>query len=161
MSGAVAFVSTRSSARSYTIGSRTNPSQGPPQTLKLQLNSLKKEPSEDITQYVARAKELASHLDSIGHKVDESEVVLPILAGLPPEYSTLRTVIGAREEEPTVDKLLPMLLGEEQTISTQQQSAVPIYSVQHGRKQHHRGNKHSRPPNRAVQQQQHQAPYQS
>ncbi len=131
-------------------------------TLKLQLNSLKKEPSEDITQYVARAKELASHLDSIGHKVDESEVVLPILAGLPPEYSTLRTVIGAREEEPTVDKLLPMLLGEEQTISTQQQSAVPIYSVQHGRKQYHRGNKHSRPPNRAVQQQQQQqAPYQS
>ena len=77
-------------------------------TLKLQLNSLKKEPSEDITQYVARTKELASHLDSIGHKVDESEVVLPILAGLPPEYSTLRTVIGAREEEPTVDNLLPM-----------------------------------------------------
>ena len=46
-------------------------------TLKLQLNSLKKEPSEDITQHVAGAKELASHLDSIGHKVDESEVVLP------------------------------------------------------------------------------------
>ena len=73
----------------------------------------------------------------------------------------MRTVIGAREEEPTVDKLLPMLLGEEQTISTQQQSAVPIYSVQHGRKQYRRGNKHSRPPNRAVQQQQQQAPYQS
>ena len=100
----------------------------------------------------------------MGTRLTNQKWYFPFLAGLPPEYSTLRTVIGAREEEPTVDKLLPMLLGEEQTFSTQQQSAVPIYSVQHGRKQYHKGNKHSRPPNRAVQQQrqqQQQAPYQS
>ncbi|DBB02950.1 TPA: hypothetical protein ACH3X1_013546 [Trebouxia sp. C0004] len=56
-------------------------------TLRQELNNLKKEPSEQMTQYIARAKELASNLDAIGHKVEDSEVALPRLAGLPQEYS--------------------------------------------------------------------------
>ena len=122
-------------------------------TLKQQLNNTVKDPSETMTQYVAKIKELASMLDAIGHKVEDSEIALPLLAGLPPEYSTLRTIIGIRKDPVTVDELLPMLLQQEQDILTQQKAAVPVYGMQHGRRQQHRGSHHNRHPNRAVQQQ--------
>ena len=54
-------------------------------TLRQQLNRLKKEPSEQMTQYFARAKELASNLDAIGHKAVSKQLLskfvqLPALA---------------------------------------------------------------------------------
>ena len=51
--------------------------------LRQQLNNLRKEPKEDVTQYIARAKEIASDPDSIGLQTEFAELVLPIMAGLP------------------------------------------------------------------------------
>jgi len=62
--------------------------------LRQELNSLRKGPTEPISEYVARAKELATNLEAVGHKPDPSEVTLSVLAGLPKEYSVLVTVMG-------------------------------------------------------------------
>ena len=48
--------------------------------LRQQLNNLRKEPKEEITQYIARAKEIASNLDSIGLRTEPAELALPIMA---------------------------------------------------------------------------------
>ena len=57
--------------------------------LRQQLNTLRKEPTETIPQYVARAKTIASELEAVGHKPEASEVALPVLQGLPKEYTVL------------------------------------------------------------------------
>ena len=62
--------------------------------LRLELNSLKKAPTESIAELVARAKELATNLEAVGHKPEDPEVSLSLLAGLPKEYSVLVTFLG-------------------------------------------------------------------
>jgi len=49
-----------------------------------ELNSLKKAPTESISEFVAQAKELATtNLEAVGHKPEDSEITLSLLAGLP------------------------------------------------------------------------------
>ena len=104
--------------------------------LRQQLNSLKKGPTEPIAKYVARAKSIASDLEGAGHKPEASEITLPVLAGLPKEYSMLITVLGTSKEEHTLDDILTMLLQTEQQISREletAEAAVPIYAMRDGR----------------------------
>ncbi|DBA85844.1 TPA: hypothetical protein ACH3X1_005392 [Trebouxia sp. C0004] len=58
-----------------------------------ELNSLKKAPAESIAEFVARAKELATNLEAVGHKPEDSEVSLSVLAGLPKD-KVLVTILG-------------------------------------------------------------------
>lgn len=81
--------------------------------LRRDLNSLKKTPKESITAYVARAKGLRDKLKAAGHTVDETEVGWYILAGLPPHYAPIVTVL--KREEFTLESLLADLLEMEQT----------------------------------------------
>ncbi|KAL0054973.1 hypothetical protein WJX82_005334 [Trebouxia sp. C0006] len=46
--------------------------------LRQELNSLKKAPTESIAEFVARAKELATNLEAVGHKPEDSEVSLSV-----------------------------------------------------------------------------------
>jgi len=64
--------------------------------LRQELNSLKKAPTESIAEFVARAKELATNLEAVGHKPEDSEVSLSLLAGLPKEYIVLVTILGKK-----------------------------------------------------------------
>ena len=102
--------------------------------LRQQLNSLSKEPRESITQYIARAKSIASELEAVGHKPEASEITLPVLAGLGKESSVLVTIISVTKEPPSVDDLLPMLLVTEQQVSQQEIEAttVPVYGARPG-----------------------------
>ena len=98
--------------------------------LRQQLNNLRKEPKEEITQYIARAKEIASDLDSIGLTTEPAELVLPIMAGLPKEYSVLVTIVGASKKEYTLEEVLQMLLiHEQQIIAEGRQETVPVYGM--------------------------------
>ena len=98
--------------------------------LRQQLNNLRKGPKEEITQYIARAKEIASDLDSIGLKTEPAELVLPIMAGLPKEYSMLVTIVGASKTEYTLEEVLQMLLiHEQQIIAEGRQETVPVYGM--------------------------------
>lgn len=73
--------------------------------LKRELNSLKKETSEPITKYIARAKNIRDQLHAAGHKVDDEDVVLSALAGLPTEYNTLVSILENGDSAPTLDEV--------------------------------------------------------
>lgn len=51
------------------------------------LASLKKLPTESISQYLARARPILTELKSAGSSLEESEVALTVLGGLPESYS--------------------------------------------------------------------------
>ena len=74
--------------------------------LKRTLNSLRKEPNEELSKYVARAKDIRDQLAAAGWSPDDQEVTLSILAGLPSEYDTLVTVLMASDVELDPDGVL-------------------------------------------------------
>jgi hypothetical protein len=84
--------------------------------LKRELNSLRKEPNEPLTKYVSRATDLRDQLLAAGHTVDDQEVVMCILAGLPGEYDTVVTVLELNEDKLEVDEVLAKLLQAEQRL---------------------------------------------
>ena len=98
--------------------------------LRQQLSSLRKEPKEEITKYIVRAKGIASDLDAIGHPTEPSELVLPIMAGLPKEYSVLVSIVGASKTEYTLEEILQILLiHEQQIIAEGRHETVPVYGM--------------------------------
>ncbi len=107
--------------------------------LRRQLNNLKMEKAEPVTQYIARAKNLAGDLEGVGHKPEPTEVIEPVLAGLPEQYDVLVTVITASQEELDLDSILVKLLSEEQRINSRKE-AVPIYAMRDDRTES-KGNK--------------------
>ena len=82
--------------------------------LRQALAQLKMEPSEPLTKYVGRAKELQAQLGAAGHVVGDGELVWYVLAGLPSGYETIVTVLENSVEELTPDGILPKLLQVEQ-----------------------------------------------
>ncbi len=94
--------------------------------LRQELNSLRKAPTESISEYIARAKELATNLETVGHKPDPSDVTLSVLAGLPKEFSVLVTIVGTLKETQTLDEITPALLQTEQQ-TRQEEELLPMY----------------------------------
>lgn len=82
--------------------------------LRQALTQLKMEPTEHLTMYVGRAKELQAQLGAAGHVVDDRELVWYVLAGLPSGYETIVTVLESSADELTPDAILPKLLQVEQ-----------------------------------------------
>ena len=98
--------------------------------LRQQLNNLRKGHKESITQYIARAKSIASNLESIDQKTEDKDLVLPIMAGLPKEYSVLVTIVGASKTEYKLEEILAMLMTHEQQISSDAElQSVPVYGM--------------------------------
>ncbi|KAL0038287.1 hypothetical protein WJX77_000539 [Trebouxia sp. C0004] len=100
--------------------------------LRQELNSLKKATTESISEFVARAKELATNLEAVGHKPEDSEVSLSVLAGLPKEYKVLDTILGTLKQTQTLDELLPSMLQMEQQIRVDEQETITIYGARDG-----------------------------
>lgn len=98
--------------------------------LRRDLNSLKKDPKEPLTKYIARAKEIWNDLLAIGHEVPATEVAWTVLAGLPKEYEMVVTVLETSSEELTLEDILPKLLQVEQRSSG---SEAVAYSAQRER----------------------------
>ena len=91
--------------------------------LKRTLNSLRKEPNEELSKYVARAKDIRDQLAAAGWSPDDQEVTLSILAGLPSEYDTLVTVLMASDVELDPDGVLAKLLTVEQRTASEELAA--------------------------------------
>lgn len=92
--------------------------------LRKQLTSLRKKGGESITQYAGRARELWTALKATGAALDESEVVMSFIAGLPDEYSVAVTVLEVTSKELRLDTILPHLLIVEQKIGRQEESGA-------------------------------------
>lgn len=57
------------------------------------------------SNFVERVKELATNLEAVGHKPEDSEVSLSVLAGRPEEYKVLVTISGTDTQTQTLDQL--------------------------------------------------------
>ncbi len=99
--------------------------------LRQELNSLRQAPTESISEYIARAKELATILETVGHKPDPSDVTLSVLAGLPKEFSVLVTIVGTLKETQTLDEITPALLQTGQQ-TRQEEELLPMYGAADG-----------------------------
>ena len=82
--------------------------------LKRQLTSMVLGESEPLTKYIGRAQAVRDQLAAIGHSVDDSDVVLAVLNGLPEQYNTLVTVIENMDPMPSLNEVLSKLLLVEQ-----------------------------------------------
>ena len=82
--------------------------------LRKELTQLRMKPAEPITVYAARAKDLQAQLRSAGEEVKDQEIGLQFLAGLPPAYGMISTVLTSGDRELKVEEMLPKLLPFEQ-----------------------------------------------
>jgi gag-polypeptide of LTR copia-type/Integrase core domain/GAG-pre-integrase domain/Zinc knuckle len=90
--------------------------------LTRELNSLKKNPHEDVTKYISRAKAIRDQLQAAGSTIQDRAVVIAVLAGLPSEYDMLVCVLENATTPPTLDELLPKALMIEQRSSPLEES---------------------------------------
>jgi hypothetical protein len=79
--------------------------------LRKELSQLKMGALEPLAKYVARAKEIQNQLRATGHEVSDQEVAWALLAGLPPAYETVITVLETSSDvDVRLDDILPKLL---------------------------------------------------
>jgi hypothetical protein len=69
---------------------------------------------EPLIKFASRASDIRDQLLAIGKKVDEEDVAKAVMAGLPSEYETMRTVFTASEATLDLSTLVAKLLIVEQ-----------------------------------------------
>lgn len=82
--------------------------------LKKRLNSLVMQPKNNTTAYFTRVRRLQQELSEANTAITDNELVVSLLAGLPQEFATIRTVLTASDEA-TDATVLSRLLNEEAT----------------------------------------------
>ena len=83
--------------------------------LRRELGSIKMSTSESLNQYFTRGQDIQDQLRAVGHNVDDTDVAFSLLAGLPPSFDTIITVIeNGSEEDLSPVTILPRLIQEEQ-----------------------------------------------
>ncbi len=83
------------------------------QHVREQLSAICMGANENVTSYFARARGLWHELTSLGHATLESDVVWPVLKGLPARFSVLVTVLRSSPTVLTLDSALGQLLSVE------------------------------------------------
>lgn len=79
--------------------------------LKNQLNRLSKK-GHSMEDYLGQVKTLSDQLTLVSSPIDDEDLVLIILNGLPDEYNAFKTTIRARAESISVDCLCSLLCSE-------------------------------------------------
>ena len=107
--------------------------------LRRQLTQLKMGASEPLTMYAARAKEIQTQLTTAGDAASDQDVALQFLAGLPPAYGMISTVLTAGNDALKIDTMLPKLMPVEQQMQPSERTqeaallAKPNRSFSRGR----------------------------
>ena len=84
--------------------------------LYTELTSLKKDDSEDLTDYMLRAEATASMLKKAGEVVSDNLVIAMTLKGLPAEFKSFVTVTTQRKKPHTLSSFKQALRTHEDTI---------------------------------------------
>lgn len=92
------------------------------------LQNLRKKPNKSIDMFFQRAKELKDRLANASVDLDDEEMLIYILTGLPAEYSSFRTSIRVKTESITLEHLQSLLQTEETTIENQHKSTENLMS---------------------------------
>jgi len=85
--------------------------------LRKELASLRKEQSEPLSKYVARARSLWNDLTATGHSMALTELTFMVLAGLPKEYETTVAILETSDSELDLDVVTAKLLHTEERLA--------------------------------------------
>ncbi|GAB4815364.1 hypothetical protein N2152v2_002410 [Parachlorella kessleri] len=96
--------------------------------LRRELTQLKMKPAEPLTVYAARAKDLQAQLGSAGDQVRDQEIALQFLAGLPPAFSMISTVLTSGDRELKIEEMLPKLLPVEQLAQPERPEEAALFA---------------------------------
>ena len=86
-------------------------------TLRKQLSNMKMIKSKSIPSYFMRITELWDKLKSSGENLEEKDLVMTTLNGLPPSWDSFIQTISGRTKLPKFDKLWPECTQEETRIA--------------------------------------------
>ena len=78
--------------------------------LKGELTAFHKESGETLVKYIARGKHLRAQLKAAGTDLQEDELCLSILNGLPASYETVATVLTTSDNQLSLEDLMSKLL---------------------------------------------------
>lgn len=81
--------------------------------LRQELMQLKMSPAEAVAVYIGRAKDIQTKLRAAGHEVADEDLAFSVMAGLPPAYNVIKTVMMNAAGELSLDDILPKLLQSE------------------------------------------------
>lgn len=109
--------------------------------LRRALSQLKMDPTEPLTVYAARAKEIQTQLTSAGDAASDQDIALQFLTGLPPAYNMISTVLTAGDQALEIDTMLPKLLQVEQQMLTEPSSSRPMDTALMAKPHGHNGKK--------------------
>ncbi|KAM5554367.1 hypothetical protein ABKV19_022642 [Rosa sericea] len=93
--------------------------------LKTNLQNLKKG-NDDIEGYMDKIKAARDALETVGVFIDDEDVVVTVLRGLPSEYAAIKTVIRAQFVSCSIGELKTLLKAAEIDIEVENQSASNI-----------------------------------
>ncbi|GAB4822220.1 hypothetical protein N2152v2_009266 [Parachlorella kessleri] len=96
--------------------------------LRRELTQLKMKPAEPLTVYAARAKDLQAQLRSAGDQVRDQEIALQFLAGLPPAFSMISTVLTSGDRELKIEEMLSKLLPVEQLAQPERPEEAALFA---------------------------------
>lgn len=113
--------------------------------LRRELTQLKMGATEPLTKYAARATDLQTQLRSAGEDVKDQEVALQFLAGLPPAYGMISTVLTSGDGQLKIGEMLPKLLQVEQMTQPERSSEAALFAKPNGGNSHGNGVKQQQP----------------
>ena len=86
--------------------------------LKTELHDLHLRNGESVAKYSSRVTALRDRLVAAGSPVDEDDLVLSMLAGLPSDFRTVVTIIRTSDKDLKLRDVLPKLVQEEQLVES-------------------------------------------
>lgn len=96
--------------------------------LKSALHTVSKNSTESIDDYLVRIKDLVDKLATVSVTIDDEDILLYTLNGLPTEYNSFRTSIRTRSESVTLDELHALLKSEAKFIEEQSKSPSAVFN---------------------------------
>ncbi|KAI0510566.1 hypothetical protein KFK09_011171 [Dendrobium nobile] len=81
--------------------------------------------NQSVTQYLTEIKTLVDQISASGSSVDNEDVILYILNGLPQSYQSFKTAIRTMLNPISLDQLYPLLLSEEINIAADLVRSAP------------------------------------
>ena len=82
--------------------------------LRREMTQLKMGAAEPLTVYAARAKNIQTQLTTAGDTASDEAIALQFVAGLPPAYEMIGTVLTTGDQALKIDTILPKLMHVEQ-----------------------------------------------
>ena len=108
--------------------------------LRRELTQLKMGATEPLTMYAARATDIQAQLRTAGDELNDQELAIQFLAGLPPAYGMISTVLTSSDKELSIKDMLPKLLQVEQMATQlERPSEAALFAKPHGGKSHGNG----------------------